>query len=317
MWANGWKNVVPNKGYIGKVSDASRAVDAAGQISDAFPVLREWATAYPQKVLHWADEWPRLLKLVEWVAAHPRSGLYLRQVDIPGIDTKFIETHRSVLGEILDVVLSPESLDEEQSGAAHFEARYGFCTKPQPIRFRYLDPAQSLQGLRDLAVPNDQFACLNLPVRCVFIVENAIEFWAFPAAPASIILFGVGYGLKRFRAVAWLAEKDIYYWGDIDTHGLAILDELRTYFPLARSMLMDAETLLTYRQYWETEDRPATHDLTRLTPPRWIFITDYGRITGAGMCVWSKKKFPCPMWRAICVRLVWLIPDDTVLRQQA
>ncbi len=32
---------------------------------------------------------------------------------------------------------------------------------------------------------------------------------------------------------SWLKERDLFYWGDIDTHGFAILDQLRGHFPHA------------------------------------------------------------------------------------
>ena len=35
----------------------------------------------------------------------------------------------------------------------------------------------------------------------------------------------------------------MYYWGDIDTHGFAILSRLRCYYPQAKSLLMDKKTL--------------------------------------------------------------------------
>ena len=36
----------------------------------------------------------RLLDVVTWLRAHPRPGIYLRQVDLPGIHSKFIERHK-------------------------------------------------------------------------------------------------------------------------------------------------------------------------------------------------------------------------------
>jgi hypothetical protein len=64
----------------------------------------------------------------------------------------------------------------------------------------------------------------------------------------------------------WLSGVDVVYWGDIDTHGFAILDRLRAWLPSARSVLMDRETLLAHRDRWVVEDRPARSALTRLTP---------------------------------------------------
>lgn len=251
--------------FIGKASDARRVAEAADGIIEAFPILYDWVMARPLTVLEWADDWPRLLSVVQWSLDHPRSGRYLRQVDVSGVDTKFIETHRRVLGDVLDVVLPSETIDWEQTGMSNFEVRYGFRTKPQLIRFRFLDPVQSMQGLRDLTVPHDEFSQLRLPVSRVFMVENEIEFLAFPSLPNSIVIFGAGYGLQRFGHAAWLRDREFYYWGDIDTHGFAILDELRAHCPHAQSLLMDEETLLAHQSFWEMEERPATHELTRLT----------------------------------------------------
>jgi hypothetical protein len=66
--------------------------------------------------------------------------------------------------------------------------------------------------------------------------------------------------------IPWLAGKTIHYWGDIDTHGFAILDRLRASFPAVRSFLMDRETLLAHRPLWGKEDAQHLRSLTRLTP---------------------------------------------------
>ncbi len=41
-----------------------------------------------------------------------------------------------------------------------------------------------------------------------------------------MVLFGSGYGFEFLSNVLWLAKLNIYYWGDIDTHGFAILNQL-------------------------------------------------------------------------------------------
>jgi hypothetical protein len=56
--------------------------------------------------------------------------------------------------------------------------------------------------------------------------------------------------------LGWLADLDLVYWGDVDTHGFAILNRLRHRFGHARSMLMDRATLLAHRGQWVTEPRP-------------------------------------------------------------
>ena len=56
------------------------------------------------------------------------------------------------------------------------------------------------------------------------------------------------------------------YWGDIDTHGFAILDELRNHFPHTASWLMDRATLLAHQPLWGSEETPHQRELSRLSP---------------------------------------------------
>jgi len=251
---------------IGKQRDATRFRALTATILGAYPALVAWLAKRPLTVLDHAESWPRLLAVLDWVACHPRSGVYLRQIDAAGIDTKFIERHRGLLGELLDIVLPPESVNAQYTGAGGFEMPYGFKLKPAQIRFRILDPKVFIQGLSDLAVTCGEFAQLALPIKRVFITENEINFFVFPRVPDSLVLFGSGYGFEALAQADWLRHKEIVYWGDIDSHGFAILDQLRSHFPSTRSLLMGRETLLEHRAFWGREDSPATRELNRLQP---------------------------------------------------
>ena len=65
--------------------------------------------------------------------------------------------------------------------------------------------------------------------------------------------------------VPWLASRRLFYWGDIDTHGFAMLHRFRALFPQAQSLLMDRATFLAHRPMWVVEPQPSTESLTRLT----------------------------------------------------
>jgi hypothetical protein len=54
------------------------------------------------------------------------------------------------------------------------------------------------------------------------------------------------------------------YWGDIDTHGFRILDQLRAVHPHVASVLMDEATLLAHRDAWGREPSPSRAAPTRL-----------------------------------------------------
>jgi hypothetical protein len=252
---------------IGMTGQAERYSLAAGQTLQAFPALREWLSLRPLALLEHLDDWQRVLAVLQWFSAHPNSGLYLRQADIPGVDTKFIEGRQGLLTELLDRILAPLP-------ARNFEQRYGLLSKPAMLRFRILDSRFAIDGLTDLTVPLSQFARLNLPVERIFITENETNGLAFPDVPGSIVIFGLGYGVQMLRDIAWLREKQLWYWGDIDTHGFAILDRLRAGFPQTRSLLMDRPTLLAHRELWGRE--PETFDgiVTRLNVAEMALFED-------------------------------------------
>lgn len=251
---------------IGCQADGKRFDQLAAATLAAFPQLKEWLGRRPMVLIEQAAAWERILAILAWFAAHPRPSLYLRQLDIAGVDTKFIEARKALLTELLDLLLPPDAIDASALGARQFERRYGLLGKPALVRFRLLDPAHHIGGLSDLAVPVAQFAALRTAVKRVYITENEINGLAFPEVEASMVIFGGGYGIDRLAEIDWLRERDVRYWGDIDTHGFAILDRLRASLPQARSILMDEATLLAHRPLWGTEekDKRFTGTLTRL-----------------------------------------------------
>jgi len=247
---------------IGMGSKAKRFRVLLGPTLQELPELRAWIAKHPLVVLEHEQDWDRIVRFLVWMRANPRPGIYLRQIELPGIDTKFVERRRALLSALLDCVLPAERISQE---VRDFEERYGFRSKPPLIRFRVLDPRCAVGGLTDVSTPASQFAGLALPVRRVFIVENEITGLALPDATESIVIFGLGYGLDRLARVEWLRAATIYYWGDLDTHGFAILDRLRTLLPNVRSLMMDRDTLLAHRAFWVQEDVQEVGPRERLT----------------------------------------------------
>jgi hypothetical protein len=266
VWVDSLQNALA---FIGQAREAECYRALWQQTAAEQPALLAWLTRRPLQALELADRWERLLAVVTWLQAHPRPRVYVRQVDAPGVDSKFIEAHRGVLAEWLDLALLPEAIDAAATGVAQFGRRYGFLDKPARIRFRLLDPALAsllgCQGLPDITLDAASFATLAPPVARVFITENETNFLAFPPLAKVIVIFGAGYGWESLARAAWLHGSDLFYWGDIDTHGFAILDQLRSNFPHVASFLMDGETLLAHRAQWGEEPEPARHDLARLT----------------------------------------------------
>ena len=254
---------------IGKRSEAERFSRLVALTRAQEPALLAWMAQRPNQVLALAEVWSQLLGVVTWLRRHPCPGVYLRQVDLPGIHSKFIEAHRGVLSEWFDLVLPSEAINQDRSGVGQFAARYGFLDKPIRIRFRALDPGvKVVKGAAqpDVTLDADSFAQLDLPVRKVFITENETNFLAFPPVADAMVVFGAGYGWDALAQATWLARCDLHYWGDIDTHGFAILDQLRNRFGHVASFLMDRATLMAHEGLWGVEADQVIRDLPRLTP---------------------------------------------------
>ena len=257
-------------GKAREVATFQRVVEATGSRQ---PALLPWIARRPLKALRLADDWHRLLDIVGWLQDNPRPGIYLRQMDLPGVHTKFIETRRGVIGELLDGALPPEAIDAGAIGAAGFARRYGFLDKPERIRFRVLDPSHALipggrgrnAPCQDVTLDAATFAALDPGVSRVFVTENETNFLAFPDLGGAMVVFGGGYGFGSLGRAHWLSSCRLFYWGDIDTHGFAILDALRSHFDHVESFLMDRDTLAAFRTLWGTESSPIDRDLPRLT----------------------------------------------------
>lgn len=257
-------NEIPRKAWIDsfdqlctllRVTPAARRFERLLELTP--PSLAEWVLAHPMKVLEAADSWERILATVGWIETCP-AGLYLRQVDVPGVDTKFIERHRGILAELLELRVEPV----DGVPRADFAGRFRFRKKPEYVRFRTLDGSR-VGGFSELTVRVEEFTAP--PARRAFVIENDVSYLAFPDAQDSVAIFGGGYGVGVLDRLPWLADVELTYWGDIDTHGFVMLDRFRHRFPHARSMLMDRDTLLAHRPHWVTEPTPAVQPLAALT----------------------------------------------------
>ncbi len=240
------------------------------------PQLLNWLKQYPLKALSLAAIWQKLLDFMLWCKEHPKPGIYLRQVSLPGLDSKFIEQHRAVLYPLLNQLLPEQQINTAYHGTRQFEQRFGFKKKPERIRFRLLDTelADCLVACHgqdnDISLTAEDFSLLEQQtefinrIERVFMTENEINFLSFPLQKNSLIIFGSGYGFDALSRAQWLAQKEIHYWGDIDTHGFAILDQLRSKFPQVRSLLMDVATLKAHETFWGFENKAEKRALSRL-----------------------------------------------------
>ena len=247
-------------GVAGKVACFDRILTTAG----GHPAVRNWAITHPHRALDLNGEMPGIVAAYEWLNTHRDSNQYLREITAPGVDTKFAEKHRSVLATILGV-----------SGTAQgFLSDLGLRAKPELVRIR---PAPGLglpPQVTEAALRSAELAQLPIVPRVAVVIENEITYLSVDVPDDGIVIWGKGFEVDRVGRLPWLSKAEVVYWGDIDTHGFAILDRLCAWLPQTRSILMDRPTLLAHRERWATDGRPATSALRRLTTAERDLYTD-------------------------------------------
>ncbi len=234
--------------YLAKTAEFVQFQSLTEQSLAQDGLLLDWLIRYPFKVIQYAEVWPPLLKVCGYFETHPQPDCYIRQLDIKGVDSKFIEQHKSILSELLTETLADTSYLVDITGLKNngFERRYGLRYDQPLIRLRILDKALALHGLTDLSLTLSEFKQLNIAAKTVFIVENKVTMLAFPGHREAIVIFGLGYAVNLLAEAQCLQGRALYYWGDLDADGLAILARLRQHYPEVKSMLMDENTLADF-----------------------------------------------------------------------
>lgn len=235
--------------YLGAVSKAKEVrgfrADVA-LICAGCSALGSWLPSNVQTIIKHHGVWPELLRVVQWFCAHPRSGLYLRQLPVQGVHTKFFEQYRAILDALLCHV-QPEAVD---TTTVRFEARHGLRWEEPLVRLRFLDPAlQTERGfpVPDVAVPASVFRTLPLRETTAVVTENLRNFLALPPLANAVAVFGSGDAATLLHGAPWLTSTRIIYWGDMDPRGYVILARLRAEYPQMESILMDLATIEAYK----------------------------------------------------------------------
>lgn len=151
------------------------------------------------------------------------------------VHTKFIEDNKTVLGKILDHLI-PDRINNTES---EFEKRYHLKYIQPLVRFRWLTLKDGNEFYDDVSVPMDQFLATPQVCNRVFIIENKMNFLTFPQVPNSIAIWGRGFAIENLRHAAWLNQKEVFYWSDLDIQGFQMLSQMRSYFPLTKAFLME------------------------------------------------------------------------------
>jgi hypothetical protein len=193
-----------------------------------------------------------LINALTWLRQHPDAGGWtLRQLPVPGMHTKWLDTHGALLRDV-----------------AGRDVRDEVRPRLTVIHLTYVDPAHAASGRRrhDAWTTGDVHDIAYQP-RVVLVVENRDSRLWFPPVSGTIVVEGGGKAAAALLAgVPWIRSADhVVYWGDIDADGYAILDQFRAALAVpapdgapakhVTSILMDAADLHRYSRHGVDHDK--------------------------------------------------------------
>ncbi len=250
--------------YIGKDKYWQNLQLQYAQLIEQWPILSTYYPNYLNMLTNYSPkDFQLLLQVLHWLIMHPQCDLYPRQLPIVGIDSKWCEKRMTILTALLN------KIQVDQPDRHDLWQRCGLKRVPYLIRIRILDPdlRKHFMGITDISISVEDLLKLNLPIANVLIVENLQTGLALDDLPGTLVIMGLGYNVDVLMNLPWLKNARCLYWGDLDSHGFAILDKARSYLPHLRSILMDQNTLLQHKELCVTElKQHAAEHLANLTP---------------------------------------------------
>lgn len=235
---------------FGLTSDDSRRSAAAS--------LRGLKLLFPQDTSD--REFEAVLRTLSWLLRHPNAGLFPRALPVAGVDSKWLDRRRGTLARLWNTVTG------ENVSAADFLEHAGLLRLPQFVLVKNAAAWVGEEAAEEVVkLPVETLAKKAPESPVVLIIENeqtalSLDFRDVP------IFLALGYGVTLLESLPWMKEKRILYFGDLDTHGLAILAECRRLFPQTESVLMDLPTFERWRAFAVTEPKGAEPSPEHLTP---------------------------------------------------
>jgi hypothetical protein len=203
-----------------------------------------------------------LLAATAWFRAHPRSGLTVRSVPVPGMHTKWLARHRGMVLACLGTPTDSSKFTESTGNADPVDIptddldALGLRPLPREISIVLADPVlrAAVGGLRQISAPVDELAGLQIHPDAVLIVENKEPALAWSDTTGLVVIHSLGNHLDVLSRLPWIRDARCWYWGDLDRHGFTLLSRARTMVPQLASLLMAPGDIETYRPLGVEED---------------------------------------------------------------
>lgn len=193
------------------------------------------------------EYWKKISSVIKWAfMTEDTSSYYLREIPLP-IHTKFIENNSSTIITLFRALKGEEDI---KSGGLDINDVLNLKKKPVLIRFRI---NHSSFIYKEMAVDSSSFSILDTTmdlshIKRIFVIENEAVYLSFPIIEGEMVIFGSGFKSKIIKG-SWIDGREVYYFGDLDEHGLFILSLFRSMHRGTKSFLMDEKTYSTFSNY--------------------------------------------------------------------
>ncbi|MBV7317016.1 Wadjet anti-phage system protein JetD domain-containing protein [Shewanella sp. NIFS-20-20] len=202
-----------------------------------------------------------LVKLIPQLHKGMGRGSYLRALPVIFVDTKFIEKNLKLIESVTAAIIDCSA--KEMGLLSWLDCR----DKPKDwllVKPLCKNAADALGGLPLLRMSSETLLDFELPAKNILVIENEQSCLSLDSIPDTIAVSGGGKNVSWMKA-NWLAKKRVGYWGDVDSDGLSILSDVRSKLSTIIPLMMDSETIETYRERMVAEHECTVKDPVGLT----------------------------------------------------
>lgn len=245
-----WVKACNNREILKEFKDIAKILEAANVMFQSMLVRRRslWASVPLTDTLLSLD-------IVMRLRPGMADGKPLRMLAIEGVDTKFFERNERLLTALLDIRFDGEA---GRSGLRRF-----LGAAPDDEHWLLVaDLDGGLLPYHTIRVTTRELMESGIPCDNLLIIENERCLHQLPEGilrTAAVLGSGLDVGWTRAE---WMAEKRVYYWGDIDTWGLCCLAGVRRNASHTQALMMTMEVLDRFLERAVNEPSPAEN-----TPP--------------------------------------------------
>ena len=183
------------------------------------------------------------IEMSHFLVSNPSSMMYPREIPVK-CDTKFLEKNLSSFKTFIKYFRDIDlSLDKWQ--------QLGLINPEYTVSLLYgstftINCGKSSFKCPILSVEPSSLTTMQGNFDRIFILENKTTFYTFPLKENEAAIYCGGFGILVLKNISFLKSSDVYYFGDLDEHGFAILSKFRALYNDVKSFCMDPATIKEY-----------------------------------------------------------------------